>query len=257
MGGHSTRANAIMNTSGSSNSSSLLNPWALELEQESLELLENNQVAFIFFTTLGATLLLTCLVALCRQAKRRNSCLPRECGQCSSCLCVAFFFGMLAAGFLTLGTYNNEETWSNQYDDGHGQVRITDTRVVSDNLTIHVGNSTFNKTSSIINEFIAQVRVTFGGEWACGNDLNETLCDGFVVIPQCNKAVCVGDPKGVCSQIEIETGKEHVQHCLAGIVGDYELPIDNATFDPFVSPELDPNYPNIPLIGTSGGVPPC
>lgn len=228
-------------------------PWALmgQLE-ESLAIPYGT--AFILFITLGVTTLLSCLVISCRMHRRWNKCWPSSLSQIMSCLCVVFFWGMLAAGFFSLAAYSQEFKQVDDYTR-FGEVRILDTRIVSDNTTFHGAETSGNE--SFYEGFVAQLRVTFGGTWGCGKEANDTFCDTYGTITECNRRICDA-PLGNCTNEQRTDARTSAMECLANITGSYELPIDNSTFYPSIPPELDPNYPNFPLIGTSrfprGGV---
>lgn len=241
-------------------------PWQVQYKDDSFSISDN--VAFFLFITLGITTLLTCFVITCRQAKRRNSCVPSSCSQWTSCCCVALFFGCLSAGFLSLGTFAHQDQWMAEYTR-HGKVRILDTRIVvtSDNVTLqdssvssNASNATddaiWNYTTTTTTEYYmqAQVRVTFGGEWACGRELNETLCDMFVVISECSTRACTNDNSVEnCSEEERMQAEVNAMACLINLTGEeYSelLPIDNTSLDPTIPPQFHTDYPNFPLLGT-------
>jgi hypothetical protein len=212
-------------------------PWQSfeqRMEQDSFAVISYN-AAFIVFLILGMTTLLMCVCALRRQSKQRQD--GWKCAQILSFLCTTSFFGMLATGFFLIAVYaqDNRVMQQQQDDDytGNGIVRIIDTRL---------DNTTMNGNEYIV----AQARIIFGGNWACHNK-NDTVCDTWGTITDCSTQVC----RGNCTRSQRKEAKGNATECLAGIVRDYTLPIDNATIDVSVSPELDSNYPNFPFIGTS------
>jgi len=218
-------------------------PWALE---QADPFVIPYDTAFVLFVTLGITTLLSCLVASIRHQKRQDSACPRTCSYWSSCLCITLFFGMLAAGFLLLGAYAEKCRWDDEYNR-FGQVRIVDTRVVSDNTTFFDAQSS---GGNVFNEgFVAQARVVFGGEWACGSGRNETFCDVYSVITECSRRVC-NEQVGECTEGQRIDAFASATTCLVNITGDYEMPIDNSTLDPSIPPQLSETYPEFPMIGT-------
>ena len=211
------------------------NRWWDAYEQDAFAI--SNNAAFGLFLFLGILTLTICIFTIRRQSKRQTT---SSCAQAISYLCILIFFTMLTTGFLLIAAYAQQYRSIQQEHSGAGVVRIIDTRVVSDNTTFYSTSGDYSQG------FVAQARVVFGGEWACGT--NDTLCDIYVVVTECSKRVC---DNLNCTRSERKQAQENATACLSNLVEDYELPIDNTTIDVGVPPQLDPNYPNFPLMGMS------
>ena len=212
--------------------------------------------AFVVFTILTITSLLVCTCITMRQSKQISTTRKSPNSSCGSCTCRLLLFSFLIAGFSLLSAYSAQQStlWFIDNNNTHhsrythfGKVRIVDT-----NISFHNGSVTALESTTTSQEdyfdaqvLVARAQVVFGGEWACGNDKSNVVCETVIPIPNCFQIVCQ-DSISECSAEEQQAANASATSCLANVTGDYDMPILVSMLNLSISPL---EYPDAPLLG--------